>query len=87
MTTTEVSKHLDFLELSAGELKFFLQKRGLTVQGNHPDLAARALVAYEQPQNYPIRDSAESTATTLQRNYSETLMVGSLNEDPLQVKE
>ena len=43
------SVHLeDFLDLTTGELKFYLQQRALITSGNHADLAARALVAFEQ---------------------------------------
>ena len=48
------AKHLeDFLDLTTGELRFYLQQRALTCHGNHADLAARALVAFEQ--NLPIK--------------------------------
>ena len=38
----------DFLELSNGELQYYLQKRCLPTSGNHGTLAARALFALEQ---------------------------------------
>ena len=63
-----MSKHLeDFLDLSTGEPKFYLQQRALTCHGNHADLAARALVAFEQ--NLPIKETAETLLVTLQREY------------------
>ena len=35
-----MAKHLeDFLDLSTGELRFYLQQRALTCHGNHADLA------------------------------------------------
>ena len=38
----------DFLELSNGELQYYLQQRGLPMSGTHGTLAARALIAHEQ---------------------------------------
>ena len=49
-----MAKHFeDFLDLSTGALRFYLQQRALKCHGNHADLAARALVAFEQ--NLPIK--------------------------------
>jgi len=60
-----MAKHWeDFLDLSTGELRFYLQQRALTCHGNHADLAARALVAFEQ--NPPIRETAETVLCVLQ---------------------
>ena len=65
-----MAKHLkDFLDLTTGELRFYLQQRALTCHGNHADLAARALVAFEE--NLPIKETAE--LCTLQREYCDIL--------------
>eukprot|EP00794_Sanderia_malayensis_P016402 gene16402-18039_t len=51
-----MAKHLeDFLDLSCDELKFYLRQRAIPVGGKHSDLAARALVAFEQ--NTPVKES------------------------------
>ena len=73
----------DFLDLSTGELRFYLQQRALTCHGNHADLAARALVAFEQ--NLPIKETAE-TLFTLQREYSDILKCCGVTEDPLEME-
>ena len=53
-----MAKHLeDFLELSSGELKFYLQQRALASSGTHSDMAARAFVAFEQ--QVSVKESAE----------------------------
>ena len=58
-----MAKHLeDFLDLTTGELRFYLQQRALTCHGNHADLAARVLVAFEQ--NLPIKETAETLLFT-----------------------
>ena len=80
-----MAKHLeDFLDLSTGELRFYLQQRALTCQGNHADLAARALVAFEQ--NLPIKETAETLVFTLQREYSDILKCSGVTEDPLEME-
>ena len=38
----------DFMELSNGELMYYLRQRGLPITGNHGTLSARALIAFEQ---------------------------------------
>eukprot|EP00794_Sanderia_malayensis_P001117 gene1117-468_t len=59
-----MAKHLeDFLDLSCDELKFYLRQRAIPVGGKHSDLAAQALVAFEQ--NTPVKESAEDLAKTL----------------------
>ena len=69
-----VAKHFeDFLDLSTGELRFYLRQRTLTCHGNHADLAACALVAFEQ--NLPIKETAETLLFTLQREYSDIFLV------------
>ena len=62
-------KHIkDFLDLSFGNLNFFLQQRAIPVGGNHPfDLAARALVALEE--DIPIKHS-EDCAKDLRHEHS-----------------
>lgn len=67
-----MANHLeDFLELSCDELKFYLRQRTIPVSGNHSDLAARALVAFEQ--NVPVKNSAEDLAKVLQHEYKALL--------------
>jgi len=79
-----MSKHLeDFLDLSTGE-KFYLQQRALMCHGNHADLAARALVAFEQ--NLPIKETAETLLVTLQREYGDILKCCGVTEDPLEME-
>lgn len=76
-----MATHLeDFLELSCGELQFYLKQRGLPSGGTHSDLAARALVAFEH--KTPIRDSAESQAKSLQNEHVELLRTYGI-KDPL----
>lgn len=76
-----MATHLeDFLELSCGELQFYLKQRGLPSGGTHSDLAARALVAFEH--KTPIRDSAESQAKSLQNEHVELLRTCGI-KDPL----
>ena len=48
--------------------RFYLQQGALTCYGTHADLAALALVAFEQ--NLPIKEIAETLLCTLQREYS-----------------
>ena len=53
MMRSIMAKHSeDYLDLSSGEPRFYLKQR------NHADLAARALVAFEQ--NLPIKKTAET---------------------------
>ena len=83
---TKAAKHLeDFLELSCGELKFFLQQRAIPVGGTHSDLAARALVAFEQ--NIPIKQSAEDLAKGLRNEHTMLLKSFDIQQDPLEIKE
>ena len=80
-----VAKHWeDFLDLSTGELRFYLQQRALKCHGNHADLAARALVASEQ--NPPIRETAETVLCVLQKEYSDLLKCFGVKEDPLEME-
>ena len=54
--TNKGTKHLeDFLELSCGELKFYLQQRAISIGGTHSDLAARALVVLKNACVYHIQ--------------------------------
>ena len=64
-----------------GELKFYLQQRALSTSGTHSDLAARALVAFEQ--DMPIKVTAENLASSLKSDYENTLRNGGLIIDPL----
>lgn len=71
------TKHLkDFLDLSTGELKFYLFH-------THSDLAARALVAIEQDR--PIKPATENLASSLKSDNENTLKDGGLTVDPLQL--
>ena len=66
------AKHLqDFLELSCGELKFYLQQRAIPVGRRYSDLAARALVAFEK--NIPIKESAEDLAKASRNEHTNLL--------------
>lgn len=69
-----MAKHLeDFLELSSGELKFYLQQRALASSGTHSPLtlAARAFVAFEQ--QVSVKESAEDLSKSLKHQYEELL--------------
>jgi len=80
-----MAKHWeDFLHLSTGELRFYLQQRALKCHGNNADLAARALVVFEQ--NPPIRETAETVLCVLQREYSDMLKCCGVIEDPLEME-
>ena len=80
-----MAQHLeDFLGLSTGELWFYLKQRALTCQGNHVDLAARVLVAFEQ--NLPRKETAEILLFTLQREHSNILKSCGVTEDPLEME-
>ena len=80
-----MTQHLeDFLDLSTGELRFYLQQRVLTCQGYHADLAAHALVAFEQ--NLLIKETAEILLFTLQREHSNILKSCGVTEDPLEME-
>eukprot|EP00795_Rhopilema_esculentum_P003892 gene3892-15201_t len=80
-----MTKHLeDFLELSCGELKFYLQQRAIPVGGKHSDLAAHALVAFEQ--KIPIKESAEDWAKALRHEYTILLKSFDIQQDPLEIK-
>lgn len=71
----------DFLELSNGELQFFLQQRGLPVSGNHGYLAARALIAHEQKTE--IIPTAKNISETLRKDYEKLLKQHNIDADPL----
>ena len=57
MTQDKMDSLNEFLELSADELKLYLQQRGQPSSGTHGSLAARALIAHEQ--GLPIMLSAK----------------------------
>ena len=79
-----MAKHLeDFIDLSAGELKFFLQQRALPCTGTHSDLAARCLVAFEQ--NVPNKESAEHYAQSLKTQHQATLEKYDIQQDPIEI--
>ena len=84
MTNTGTMHLEEFLELSCGELKLYLQQRAISIGGTHSDLAARALVAFEQ--NISIRQSAEDLAKTLRHDY--TMLLKSFDiQYPLEIKD
>ena len=78
---SNISTLEEFLELSTGELKFYLQQRGLSSLGNRGNLAARALIAHEQ--NIEIVGTAESISSTLQKDYSNLLQSHEICFDPI----
>ena len=79
-----MAKHLkDFLELSSGELRFYLQQRALPSSGTHSDLAARALVAFEQ--ETPVKQSAEDLSKSLKHQHEEILKQHNVLKDPLDI--
>lgn len=72
----------DFLEWTNCQLKHYLMVRGKSTTGNKRDLAARALVAFEN--NEPIVQSAEDLAKGLEREYQ--ALLGKFNiPDPEQI--
>ena len=71
----------DFLELSNGELQFYLQQRGLPSSGTHGSLAARALIAYEQ--KVEVTPTAKQIASNLQSEYKRLLKKHDIPHDPL----
>ena len=82
----EGTKHLkDFLDLSCGELKFYLKKRAIPAGGTHSDLGAHTLVAFEL--NIPIKQSADDLTRTLQNKHNILLKLFYIQQDPLEMKE
>ena len=80
------AKHLEkFLDLSSGELKFYLQQRALPSPGACLDLAARALVAFEQ--QTPVKQSAEDLSESLKDQYGQLLKQYNLPKDPLDIND
>eukprot|EP00795_Rhopilema_esculentum_P010136 gene10136-18800_t len=78
------AKHLkDFIDLSAEELKFYLQQSALQIGGTHSDLAALALVAFEQ--QVPEKESAEHIAKTLQTDHQKLLQQYGMQQDPFEM--
>ena len=71
----------DFLELSVDELKFYLRQRGHTVTGSKRDLAARALVSFENKEK-PLRD--DNLHEIVKKEYNSILQSNNL-ADPLEV--
>ena len=61
----------DFLELTVGELKYYLAQRGLSQDGTKLDLAARALIIYEK--NQPIKKDIKSLQNELKDAYTKLL--------------
>ena len=72
----------DFLELSYGELQFFLKQRGLPVSGNHGYLAARAFLAYKQ--KIELVATAAQISNKLKAEYDELLKKHAIDFDPLE---
>lgn len=75
----------DFLELSHGELKFHLQQRSLPSSGTHSNLAARALVTFEQ--QLPVKQSAGDLSKGLRHQHEELLKKYDLPKDPLDMND
>ena len=71
----------DFLELSNGELQYYLQQRGLPMSGSHGTLAARALIAHEQ--KIECVAAAAHLLETLKSDYGNLLSFFRIKEDPL----
>ena len=69
-----------FLEMSSGELNYFLQQRGLPVGGTHSSLPARALIAFEQKKS--IITTAENLVKKLSEDYANLLKERCLCFDP-----
>ena len=62
----------DFLELSNGELQYYLQQRRWPIWGNHGTLAARTLLAHEQ--GIKCVATATEVLETLKKDYSKLLV-------------
>ena len=70
----------EFLQWTAGELKVYLQQCGVSTSGSKLDLAARALVAYEQKTQITV--SQEAMAKQLKIDYNQLLRTYELKVDP-----
>ena len=68
------------MEMSAGELKYFLQQRSLLVSTGHGNLAARALIAFKQ--NLPLLSAAENVINKLEKHYKVLLPEININSNP-----
>ena len=71
---------VDFLDMTNGELSFYLKQRGLPYSGNHGSLAARCLVAYEQ--NLEVKPFTKELMENLELSYK-SLLINHKIEDPL----
>ena len=80
MMTTE-KHHEDFLEMSRGELEYFLKVRGLRITGKNVDLAARALVAYEN--RIPIKKLSFNFRKVFDKN-TRRCWIAKIHQIPLQ---
>ena len=65
---------------NSGGLKFYLPQQALPSSGTHSDLAAPALVAFEQ--QIPIKESAKDCAKILTTEYDQLLQKYGLQQDP-----
>ena len=79
MSSTKEKSLCDFIEMSAGEFKYFLQQRGLPVSGGHGNLAARALIAFEQ--NLPILSPAENVIDKMEKQNKVLLSENNISFD------
>ena len=70
----------DFMELSNGELMYYLRQRGLPITGNHGTLSARALIAFEQKASIII--TAEKLNEALRKDYQTILTTYNIPGDP-----
>ena len=81
METEEKVCYDEFLELSVEELKFYLRQRGHNVTGSKRDLAARALVSFENKEK-PLKD--DKLHEIIRKEYNTILELNHL-ADPLEV--
>ena len=88
MRSSDVFKYNKICETSGGfsgsdyrRAEVYLQQRALSATGTHSDLAAGALVAFEQ--QVPIKVIAENLASNLKQDYEQALKKGDLSFDSL----
>ena len=79
---TSEKHHSDFLEMSRGELEYFLKVRGLRITGKNIDLAVRALVAYEN--QTPVKETELKVKESLRLEYQNLLKSYNIS-DPFQM--
>ena len=78
------ARHIeDFLKLSNGKLKIYLQQRGLPSSGTFSNLTARVLVPFEQQSL--VKHSDEDLSKGLKHKHEEPLKKYDLPKDPLDI--